>query len=245
MGQKLGEKKLEDHEAGEKEPGHGRGALTQLRAFLAQRDLPADTKLPPERELVELIGVSRGQLRKALAVLEREGELWRHVGKGTFVGTRPVEEVSSLAAIASKTNPGEVMRTRLLIEPMIAREAALNATAEDIADLRTCLDGTREARTWRFYESWDNRLHRTIAHATHNGFLLSMFDTLNTVRRTVSWGRLRPDISRPAADHHSFADHDRIVDAIEERDLRAAECAMRTHLVNVARGLLELDISAE
>ena len=81
------------------------------------------------------------------------------------------------------------MRTRLLFEPMIAREAALNATADDIADLRKCLQGTREAKTWRFYESWDNRLHRTIAHATHNGFLLSMFDTLNTVRRTAKYSK--------------------------------------------------------
>ena len=136
----------------EQQLGHGRGALTQLRAYLAQRELPADAKLPPERELVELLGVSRGQLRKALAELEREGELWRHVGKGTFVGARPVEEISSLSAMASKTNPAEVMRTRLLFEPMIAREAALNATAEDIADLRRCLQGTREAQTWRYYE---------------------------------------------------------------------------------------------
>lgn len=229
----------------EQQLGHGRGALTQLRAFLAQRDLPADTKLPPERELVDLLGVSRGQLRKAMAVLEREGELWRHVGKGTFIGTRPVEEISSLAAMASRTNPAEVMRTRLLFEPMIAREAALNATAEDIAGLRRCLQGTHEARTWRFYESWDNRLHRTIAHATRNGFLLSMFDTLNTVRRAVSWGRLRPNDRRPDPSHHSFAEHDRIVDAIEERDLKTAECEMRAHLVNVARGLLELDVAAE
>ena len=225
--------------------GHGRGALTQLRAYLAQRELPADAKLPPERELVELLGVSRGQLRKALAVLEREGELWRHVGKGTFIGARPEDEISSLSEVASRTNPAEVMRTRLLFEPMIAREAALNATADDIADLRKCLHGTREAKTWRFYESWDNRLHRTIAHATNNGFLLSMFDTLNTVRRTVSWGRLRPTNQRPAADHHSFEEHDRIVDAIEDRDLKAAENAMRGHLVNVARGLLELGEAAE
>lgn len=225
--------------------GHGLGALTQLRAFLAQRNLPQDSKLPPERELVELLGISRGQLRRAMEVLEREGELWRHVGKGTFVGARPIEEISSLATIASKTNPAEVMRTRLLFEPMIAREAALNATAEDIADLHQCLGGTTVAKTWRVYETWDNRLHRTIAHSAHNGFLLSMFDTLNTVRRTVSWGRLRPNQDRPAADHHSFAEHDRIVAAIENRDLKAAECAMRGHLTNVAQVLLGLEESSE
>ena len=50
---------------------------------------------------------------------------------------------------------------------------------------------------------------------------------------------------RPAADDHGFGEHDRIVDAIEDRDLKAAENAMRGHLVNVARGLLELHEAAE
>jgi GntR family transcriptional regulator, transcriptional repressor for pyruvate dehydrogenase complex len=224
---------------------NGRGTLTQLRAYLAQCDLAENAKLPPERELVDILGVSRSDLRKALAVLEREGELWRHVGKGTFLGARPAEELCSVAAIAATTNPAEVMRTRLLIEPMTAREAALNVTAQDVAELRACLRGTREARTWRFYESWDNRLHRTIAYSAHNRLLLSLFDTLNTVRRAVSWGRLRPTQERPSADHHSFADHARIVDAIENRDQRAAESAMRLHLEYVARGLMEFSHTAE
>jgi len=229
----------------DQESGDGRGALTQLRAYLAQSGLPGNAKLPPERELVELLGVSRGDLRKALAILESEGELWRHVGKGTFIGSRPVDELSSVAAISARTSPADVSRTRILIEPVIAREAALNATAEDIAAMRVCLKGARQARTWRFYESWDNRLHRTIAQATHNVVILAMFDTLNTVRRAVVWGRLRPPGDRPEPDHHSFAQHEAIVAAIEDRDLRAAEFAMRTHLVDVERNLLEVSEAAE
>lgn len=229
----------------DRETGDGRGALTQLRAYLAQSDLPGNARLPPERELVEILGITRGDLRKALAVLEGEGALWRHVGKGTFVGAPPVDELSSVAAISAKTNPAEVMRTRLLFEPVIAREAALNATAEDIAAMRTCLKGAREARTWRHYESWDNRLHRTIAQSTRSMLILAMFDTLNTVRRAVVWGRLRPLGDRPEPNHHSFAQHDTIVAAIEDRDLKTAEFAMRTHLVDVAKGLLEVSEAAE
>ena len=116
----------------------GQGALTQLRAYLAQRDLPTNTRLPPERELCDILGVSRGELRKALAVMESNGELWRHVGKGTFIGARPAQEYADVAGIAALTNPRDVMRARLLIEPQIAREAALNATAGDIAELTKC-----------------------------------------------------------------------------------------------------------
>ena len=111
--------------------------------------------------------------------------------------------------------------------------------------MRTCLKGAREARSWRFYENWDNRLHRTIAQSTQNVLMLAMFDTLNTVRRAVVWGRLRPAGDRPEPNHHSFAQHDALVSAIEDRDLRTAEFAMRTHLIDVARNLLEVSEAAE
>ena len=84
------------------------GALTQLRAWLAQRDFSENGRLPPERQLIDILGVSRGDLRKALAALESNGELWRHVGKGTFIGARPVEEPSSIALVAEKSNPLDV-----------------------------------------------------------------------------------------------------------------------------------------
>lgn len=217
----------------------GQSALTQLRAYLAQQGLPPSSRLPPERELSEVLGVSRGELRKALAILEKRGELWRHVGKGTFVGARPVSELVPVAAIAAQTNPAEVMRARLVIEPELAREAALHATAEDIAAMRLSVAGARSAETWRQYENWDNRLHRAIAEAGHNALLLAVFDTLNAVRRTVVWGRLRDEAPKPPVDHHSFAEHDAIVTAIEERDLAAAATRMRLHLRQVQALLLD------
>ena len=216
----------------------GQSALTQTRAYLAQRRLAPGTRLPPERELCEILGVSRGDLRKALAILESRGELWRHVGKGTFVGARPASELVSVGAIAAQTSPAEVMRARLAIEPELAREAALHANADDVRTLHLCLAGARGSETWRQYESWDNRLHRAIAEAAHNALLLAVFDTINAVRRAVVWGRLREDGFRPPADHHSFAEHEAIVRAIEERELGAAAERMRLHLRNVQAHLL-------
>lgn len=221
------------------------GALTQLRAWLAQRDDSTDSKLPPERELCELLGVSRGQLRKALATLERDGQLWRHVGKGTFVGIRPVEEYSSVAAIAAGSNPREVMHARLLVEPMMAREAALNATAAHLDEIRRCIHASKEAVTWRQYENCDNRLHRTVAEATGNTVLTALSDQLNAVRRAVVWGRLRAKVDRPPLDHHSFVEHDRLLAALADRDQEAAHAAMFEHLQSVQNNLLKQRQAAE
>lgn len=216
----------------------GHGALTQLTAWLSQRGLAENDRLPPERELCELLGVSRSELRKALSELEADGKLWRHVGKGTFLGAKPAAVAAELGQTAAQTNPAEVMRARLLVEPVIAVEAAINATALDIDAMRGCLAGSRRADTWREYETWDNRLHRAIATGARNLVLLTMFDTMNAVRRAVVWGRLRAAPARPPADHHSFADHDAIVAAIADRDVEGASRSMRRHLAAVQKHLL-------
>ena len=220
------------------ETGSNRGIVTQLRAFLAQAELPENGRLPPERDLAAALGVTRAELRKALGTLEAEGQIWRHVGKGTFMGNRPTDTLSDIATLAKRTNPAELMRARLIIEPEIARAAALTATPMHLSELRLCQTRTREAATWRQYENWDTRLHRTIAEATQNTPLLGMFDMLNALRRAVTWGRLRSNPVKPSPDHHSFAEHDVMIAAIENRDMNGAAAAMRTHLQSVERNLL-------
>jgi DNA-binding GntR family transcriptional regulator len=78
------------------EENDAQSALTQLRAYLAQQQRPVNSRLPTERELCRALGVTRTAVRKALATLEAEGQLWRHVGKGTFVGTRPIEDLTDM-----------------------------------------------------------------------------------------------------------------------------------------------------
>ena len=57
----------------------------QVEALALAGPLGEETMLPPEWELVEQLGVSRGTLRRAIADLERSGLLWREAGRGTFV----------------------------------------------------------------------------------------------------------------------------------------------------------------
>ena len=66
-------------------PAERLDAVSALRALIADRPYAPGDRLPPERELIVSLGISRATLRKALDALEREGAIWRHVGKGTFV----------------------------------------------------------------------------------------------------------------------------------------------------------------
>lgn len=221
-------------------PGESR-ALTELRHYLTAQEVALNSRLPPERDLCGTLGVSRSNLRQALAVLEAEGQVWRHVGRGTFVGARPVLNLNDVTYLSGESSPAAVMEARLAIEPQLARLAALHATNADFSQIRACIRASRSAREWRVYEAWDNKLHRAIAGATHNKLLISLFDTLNTVRRSTVWGQLR-STKLPPADHHSFAEHDCLYDAISQRDAELAVECMRRHLRSVRdRVLASLD----
>ncbi|MCQ0969606.1 FCD domain-containing protein [Paracoccus sp. TK19116] len=224
------------------------GALVQLRAYLAQPDVGEGHRLPAERVLCGELGVTRPELRKALAVLESEGAIWRHVGKGTFVGTRalaPSEQPNSLYDISRRLSPHDVMEARLTLEPPLAAAAALSASSEQIAELQRITKASRAAKTWREYEALDNRFHRMIAEGTQNAALLCLFDQMNGLRRAVVWGRLRPDGVAPRPDHHSFAEHDAILTAIADRDCLQAEQRLRRHLLSVRAALFNRAALAE
>jgi len=207
-------------------------ALAALRDFLAEEKISLNGRLPAERELCRQLGVSRSHLRKGLAVLEAEGQIWRHVGRGTFVGPRPIPNLSDVELLTNMTSPIAVMEARMAVEPQLARLASLHGSEADFAEMRQCNRRCRAAKTWRFYEAWDNNFHQAIAAATQNKLLISLFDTLNIVRRSVVWGQLR--LTRlPPSDHASFHEHDEIYDAIASRDPDAAAECMRTHLKTV------------
>ena len=212
------------------------GALVQLRAFIAHGEFAINDRLPPERELSEKLGIGRSELRKAFAVLEAEGAIWRHVGRGTFVGSGHghITDSLSIASIAKRTTPREVMYARIVLEPMLAREAALHATAEHIEQLQDICRLSRLAATWRQYETLDNQFHSLIAEATQNTPLVAMYNQLNALRRTVAWGRLRKRHDNPPQDHHSFDGHEAILAAIEQRDTSASLDMMKKHLKSVS-----------
>ncbi len=213
-------------------------ALQQLRRLIESGDFSPGDRLPPERSLIDSLGVTRNELRKGLDTLEREGVIWRHVGKGTFVTTpQSLATVPGIAEISHQVTPIQMMRARLSLEPAIAREAAANASGDAVQRIIVARDRARNASSWDTYEANDDAFHRTVADATGNILLLSLFDHLNQVRRAVAWQKVIRKSDKPPTDHSSYLEHDDIVEAIEQRDPSAAHTAMRNHLSSVSNRL--------
>jgi DNA-binding FadR family transcriptional regulator len=212
--------------------------LDKVRTWLSNSPRADDGRIPPERELAEQFGVKRGQLRKAFDVLETEGLLRRHVGRGTYFA-EPALALPAPDNLAIYTSPYESMQVRLILEPEIAKIAAYKATGARIAELRDLNSQMRAAQRWPVYDELDCRFHGVLAEASGNRLLAEMQSLLNAIRRTVIWGYLIKRGPVPTPDYHSFAEHDAIVEAVARRDRDAAGLAMRRHLSAIASKLFE------
>lgn len=215
-----------------------------LGDWIAHSGAAPGDRLPPERDLSDQLGISRGELRKALLALEAEGVIERHVGRGTFLRTPSAADKNSeplVTRLAEITSPHAAMMARLSLEPELAGHAAIHAAPRHLTEARRLADEMRSATNWAEYERLDSRLHELIAVASGNPLLAELHRIVNAVRVSVVWSRLELPQDGPPTDYHSFAEHDRIIEALESRDRWAAHAAMRNHLKSVRATLLKDD----
>ncbi|WP_038148355.1 FadR/GntR family transcriptional regulator [Thioclava atlantica] len=207
--------------------------LERLRALVGE----AEGRLPAERTLAAQIGCSRETLRAALAVLEQEGAIWRHVGQGTFAGPPPRGHLVREQILIEATSPAQLMQARLMIEPPVAAHAARAASSADLGYLRNLVEEGRCAGDRRTCEEADARFHRGIAEVAGNPVLLGVLDYLAGARRRAAWQRewertyRRLGVAEFTGAHS--AQHGAIVAAIAARDPSGAEAAMRDHLQTI------------
>lgn len=220
---------------------HGRSnsslALERLRTLIREHRDEADYQLPAEREIAQSMAVGRRAVRRALEVLEAEGTIWRRQGKGTFIGNGPISRLDSLPDLVSRTNPVDVMETRLVLEPGIARLAALRASREDIDALERLSRRIAAAVDDDGWELWDSVFHRRIAKCAGNVMLMAMLDALQRARQEPEWRKLRASSRTEEQRQRVYREHDEIVAAISNRDGQAAEQAMRRHLRTIDTNL--------
>lgn len=198
-------------------------------------------RLPPERELSEEFGASRGAVRRVLADLKGRGLITQAVGSGTFVlpgACAPTPSGAPAAQPAAvQTSPAELMEARLLIEPLMPGLIVRYATAADFARMTECLERSEAADTIETFEHWDGELHRTFALATHNTFFLRILELSNAVREQGEWGRLKRRSLTPERRGEYEAQHRAIVEALRDRDADLARELLAGHLRQIQHNL--------
>ncbi len=226
-------------------------ARERLWRVLEDRAPAPGDRLPPERVLKDLIGCSRETLRAALAALEAEGEIWRHVGQGTFRGRAPVGRPVKNTLLLEATTPAELMDARRLLEPQVAAAAALRRDDEDLVLLHRRVEEGRTARDRAACERADDAFHQTIAQVSRNPLLIALLRHFSSARCRAVWQRewdrtyRRVGVAEFTQVHSK--QHARVLEAIAAGDAPAAYRAMAQHLesVSIDMGYLDAAVAKE
>ncbi|VXB33395.1 GntR family transcriptional regulator [Burkholderia sp. 8Y] len=207
--------------------------------------LGVGVRLPPERELSEEFGASRGAVRRVLADLKGRGLIRQAVGSGTFVMpgafvaapvSAPEPEPEPKSEVV-QTSPAELMEARLLIEPLMPGLIVRYATVADFTHMTECIERSEAAASIEEFEHWDGELHRAFAVATHNSFFLRVLELTNEVREQGEWGRLKRKSLTPERRSEYEAQHRAIVDALRDRDAELACELLTGHLLQIRDNL--------
>ena len=210
----------------------------QIERLILEKLQPGD-KLPSERELAEMLQVSRSSIRDAIRSLELTGLVEPRQGAGTIVRELSAQSLVNPFANALKRRQelvSELLDFRKMLEPPLAARAATHASPDEVAEMEEILQ-RQEAKLSHDEASIaeDAEFHYSIALASDNSVVLKVLDVLMDLLRETRERSLQLE-GRP---QKSLAGHRRILAAIKRHDAEAAKDAMRRHIEDIEEIVLE------
>ena len=215
-------------------------AISKIKELIDQEYFKFGEKLPPERELARLLGISLPSLREALRALSILGIAEMRPGSGTYLRSSMSDWSSdpfSLLFHLRQPIHLDLFEARMGIEGVIAELAAKKRTEEDLRAMEHALQRMRSRLGDRKeYITYEIQFHQAIIRAAKNAILADFMEKMYKVlfesrKRTVE--QLR-DVYR-----ESYLEHYQIYRQIKERNPKGARRAMVENLTRVEKRLRE------
>lgn len=199
---------------------------TELLKLIGDGRLTPGERLPGERQLATMMGVSRVSIRAALQQLKEQGLLSAVQGGGTrlLASGRAFEPDPAQLLRIDADNVHDLIAIRSILEVWAARRAAERATPQQIADLDDALQQAGgQARD-------DFRFHQAIGRASGSKMYQHLIERLrDTLEAALDYER-NAILRSPEEAQAVAAQHAAIVAAIRDRDPAAAAAAAQSHL---------------
>lgn len=213
-------------------------AIVKIKEMILSGELEPGSRLPPEKELSEHLGLSRNSLREAVKALEVIKVLDVRRGDGTYVTSLEprlvLEAISFVIDLHDDSSILEIFAVRRILEPAAAALAAAKISAADAQRLRHLIETVDELPTVEDLVEHDISFHRAIAGATGNSYLASLIDNLSSdTARARMWRGMTQEnvVARTLSEHLAIAD------AISNGDAELARALTVVHINGVEQWL--------
>jgi len=222
---------LERIKTGPKIPEMVTGSL--LRSIFENK-LKIGEELPSEKDLCELLGVSRGSLREGLAIMEFMGIIESEKKKRIIVRDQfRAEKILSLLKLSDKSELiYDFIEFRKAVETFSVELAISRGAAEELEGIENALIELEKQPDTFFVEA-NQKFHITIAKATHNPLLVLieelLMHILDSFRKRVE--------SSPERKKQVITEHRKIYEAIREKDVSLAKNRVLEHLARVEESI--------
>ena len=210
--------------------------VQQIKDQIKKGILKPGEKLPSERKLADLLGVSRASIREAIQALAFSGYLEVIQGKGTYIleiATR-YDEITKFFSEFSNYSLDYLMEARIMLEGEFARLAALNASQEEIDVIERVFNETANSKDLNTFVVKDLKFHLTIAKATHNPFMNGLMKIIGE----MLYKETQKIIGRSRYTRENTIKTTRdLVQAIRQRNAQQAKELMSEHIRNIKESL--------
>ena len=208
----------------------------QIRSYIATKGLQAGAMIPTEKALGDALGISRTSVREALQSLEAIGIIETRHGVGRFVRDFNYDALVSSLAYSTEINVknfADVIAIRMALEHTFITRVIPLLGAEDIGELRALL---KKMATLSEQQSDEDELisvhtqfHLTLYRPLDNQLLLHLIEMFATLQRSLTYLR-----EYRTSDTKEFVRlHEKLVDALEARDVELAELRLQEHFKDV------------
>lgn len=214
------------------------GVAAELRSAIHRGDYASGDRLPAERELASMFGVSRITLREAIRIMTEEGYLSSRRGSkgGTFVTelTEPYQRwMDSMREDYGDLE--DLLEFRIAVERRAAKLAAQRATAEDFAALEGAMVAMEQAESRQAYRRADNLFHGAVAAASRSPRLIeAISDARGSLFTSTDLIVYRELVEETQSQHRM------ILEAIIRRDTEGVAAAVEAHIQATRVGLHHL-----
>lgn len=176
-----------------------------------------------ERTISEEFGISRTPVREALHKLSYEGWIINEPYKKNVVKKFDLETIL------------EAQRVRASLEVLAVEESYKKFSDEDLKSLRELIEKQRKVENYGEFIILDRKFHEFIYKKSENSLLCNLMENINDIVRY--FGLIA--IESPGRTESTLQEHENIMTALEEKDIKKIIKATKVHMKNTEESIIK------